>query len=133
MTAVTSYTDRYSGARCKSVPRVAPTRGCTKNCISSSQFAVLLLPQLPASPQHTHSAPLWEPRAALCTPHGPSRLECCFQAFMDLVGSPDGGREPCWAPQLAALKARRCKSRPWLGPHDAHKKTVFLFRSVAYL
>eukprot|EP00661_Eupelagonemidae_sp_cell13_P016083 gene16083-biopygen6727 len=31
---------------------------------------------------------------------------------MEFVGSPDGGREPCWAPQLAALKARRRKSRP---------------------
>eukprot|EP00661_Eupelagonemidae_sp_cell13_P015632 gene15632-biopygen8179 len=35
-----------------------------------------------------------------------------FRAFVGFVGSPEGCHDPCWAPRLAALKARRRKSHP---------------------
>eukprot|EP00661_Eupelagonemidae_sp_cell13_P009081 gene9081-biopygen6177 len=79
------------------------------------------------SPLYTHGNPLWEPRADLSTPHGHPRLWCTFRAFVGVVGSPEGGHDPCWAPRLAALKARRRKIHPWLGPHGAHKKLYFWF------
>eukprot|EP00661_Eupelagonemidae_sp_cell13_P010459 gene10459-biopygen4774 len=41
-----------------------------------------------------------------------SRLGCCFRAFLEFVGSPDGGQESCWAPWLTTLKARRRQSDP---------------------
>eukprot|EP00661_Eupelagonemidae_sp_cell13_P014900 gene14900-biopygen11177 len=64
------------------------------------------------SPLYTHGNPLWEPRADLSTPHGHPRLWCTFRAFVGVVGSPEGGHDPCWAPRLAALKARRRKIHP---------------------
>eukprot|EP00661_Eupelagonemidae_sp_cell13_P008638 gene8638-biopygen15179 len=62
------------------------------------------------SPLYTHGNPLWEPRADLSTPHGHPRLGCTFRAFVGFVWSPEGCHDPCWAPRLAALKARR---GPW--------------------
>eukprot|EP00661_Eupelagonemidae_sp_cell13_P015486 gene15486-biopygen9715 len=55
-----------------------------------------------------HWIPFWEPWAGLWTP----QLGCSFRAFVEFCGSPDAGRDPCWAPRLAALEGTHRKKSP---------------------